>query len=90
MNLRETQQTSKLNIKGGKGTQTLLEPLTGVLTGVLPSKDSEIRGAIVRMANTNAIHKRQSINSSQLKTYLKNQPNDYGKEKNVKARSSCN
>ena len=58
MNLRETQQTSKLNIKGGKGTQTLLEPLTGVLTGVLPSKDSEIRGAIVRMANTNAIHKR--------------------------------
>ena len=28
------------------------------LTGVLPSRDSKIRGAIVRMAKTNAIPKR--------------------------------
>ena len=28
------------------------------LTGLLPSRDSEIRGAIVRMAKTNAILKR--------------------------------
>ena len=37
------------------------------LTGLLPSRDSEIRGATVRIAKTNTIHNVLQINSSQLK-----------------------
>ena len=55
VNLRETQQTSKLNIKRKRYPDTFGELL---LTGVLLSRDSEIRGAIVRIAKTNAIFKR--------------------------------
>ena len=55
VNLHETQRTLKLNIKRGKGIQTLGESL---LTGVLPSRDSEITRAIMRIAKTNAIFKR--------------------------------
>ena len=53
VNLRETQRTSKLNIKRWKVAQTLLQELP--LTGALPSKESEIRGAIVLIAKTNKI-----------------------------------
>ena len=51
VNLLETEQTSKPNIKRGKGTQTTFGELP--LTGVLPSRDSEIRVAIARIGKTN-------------------------------------
>ena len=60
------------------------------LTGVLPSRDSKIRGAIVRMAKTNAILKRPLNKPFSLKIHIKNQRNGYGRGTKVKARSSCN
>ena len=71
VNLRETQRTSKLYVNFSKinvnniaiaydsGAQNLW--IIATLTGVLPSRDSEIRGAIVDIAKTNTIFKR-SIN----------------------------
>ena len=64
MNLRETQRTSKLNIGSLKinvndimlvlkGAQTFLER-----DSESPSRDSEIRRAIVKIAKTNTILKR--------------------------------
>ena len=47
IHLRETQRISKLNIKKGKGTQNLENFEELPLTGVLTSRDFEIRGAIV-------------------------------------------
>ena len=41
-----------------------------IVTGVLPSRDSEIRGAIVRIAKTNTILNVPQINSSQLKIHI--------------------
>ena len=41
-----------------------------IVTRVLPSKGSEIRGAIVRIAKTNTILKRPAKNSSQLKIHM--------------------
>ena len=68
-NLRETQQTSKLNINSQKTNVNDIVLVydevvprnvwrIAIVTGVLPSKDSEIREAMVRMAKTNAILKR--------------------------------
>ena len=59
LNLRETQQTSKLNIKSWKDAPDVLGELP--LTDVLPSRDTETRGAIVRIAKTSKILKR-SVN----------------------------
>ena len=68
MNLRETQQTSKLNIDSLKVNiidvvLVFYEKVPrhfwkiSIVTRVLPSRDSEIRGAIVRIAKTNTILK---------------------------------
>ena len=69
MNLRETEQTSKLNIDFLKINVTDIELVfygkvpwhfwkISIVTQVLPSKDSEIRGVIVRIEKTNTILKR--------------------------------
>ena len=69
MNLRETQRTSKLNIDPLKinvndSVLTFYEKVprhfwrTAIVTRVLPSRDSEVRGAILRTAKTNTILKR--------------------------------
>ena len=80
VNLRETQRTSKLNINSKKINVNdivlvydKMEPRhfwrIDIVTGLLPHRDSEIRGAIVRMAKTNIILK-GPLNSSQLKIHL--------------------
>ena len=69
MNLCETERTSKLNIISQKinVNDTVLVydeklPIDFyrilIVTGILPSTDSEIRGEIVRIAKTNTIPKR--------------------------------
>ena len=69
VNLRETQRTSKLNINSLKISvndivQVFYEKVSrqfgriAIVTRVLPSRESEIRGAIVRIARTNTILKR--------------------------------
>ena len=69
MNLRETQRTSKLNIDSLKVNvndivlvfnEKVLRHFwrIAIVTRVLPSRDSEIKGAIVRIAKTNTILKR--------------------------------
>ena len=69
VNLRETQRTSKLNINSLKVNVNdivlvIYEKVLrhfwkiAIVTRVLPSGDSEIRGAIVRIAKTNIIPKR--------------------------------
>ena len=69
VNLRETQRTSKLNINSLKinvnGIVLVFYEKVprhfwriAIVTRVLPSRDSEIRGAIVRIAKTNTILKR--------------------------------
>ena len=68
MNLRETQRTSKLNIDSLKVNvndivlvfyEKMLRHFwrIAIVTRVLPSRDSEIRGTIVRVAKTNTILK---------------------------------
>ena len=68
-NLRVTQRTSKFNIDSPKVNvndivlvydETLSIYLWGIaiITGVLASRDSQIRGAIVRIAKTNTILQR--------------------------------
>ena len=67
--LRETQQTPKLNINSLKiNVNDIVLAFykkmprhfwrIAIITRVLPSRDSEIRGAIVRIAKTNTILKR--------------------------------
>ena len=69
MNLRETQRTSKLNINFLKinvndNELVFYEEIPrhiwriAIVTRVLPSRDSEIRGVIVRITKTNTILKR--------------------------------
>ena len=69
MNLCETQRTSKLNIDSLKIyvndiVLVFYEKVPrgiwriSIVTRVLPSRDSEIRGAIVRITKTNTILKR--------------------------------
>ena len=69
VNLRETQRTPKLDINSLKINvtdivQAFYEKVTkhfwriAIVTRVLRSRDSEIRGAIVRITNTNTILKR--------------------------------
>ena len=69
VNLRETQRTSKLNINSLKINVNdivlvFYEKVPKhfwrivIVTRVLPSRDSEIRGEIVRIAKTNTILKR--------------------------------
>ena len=69
INLRETQRTLKLDINTPKihANDIVLvydEKMPrhiwriAIVTGVLPSRDSEVNGSIVRIANTNAILKR--------------------------------
>ena len=69
MNLRETQRTSKLNIDSLKINVNDIVLVfyekvpkhfwrIAIITQVLPSRDYEIRGAIVRIAKTNTIPKR--------------------------------
>ena len=69
MNLRETQWTSKLDIDSLKINITDIVLVfyekvrrhfwkISIVTRVLPSKDSEIRGVIARIENTNTIPKR--------------------------------
>ena len=69
VNLRETQRTSELNINSQKINvneivlvydEIMHRPIwrIAIVTGVLPSRDSEIRGAVVRMTKTNTILKR--------------------------------
>ena len=69
VNLRETQRTSKLNINSLKINVNdivlvFYEKVSRhfwrivIVTQVLPSRDSEIRGAIVRIVKTNIILKR--------------------------------
>ena len=43
---------------------------TAIVTGVLPKKDSELIGAIVRISKTNTILNAPQINSSQLKIHI--------------------
>ena len=68
MNLRETRRTSKLNIDSLKINiidialvfyEKVLRNFwkISIVTRVLPSRDSEIRGVIVRIAKTNTIHR---------------------------------
>ena len=57
------------------------------LTGVLPSRDSKITGAIVRMVKTNVILKGLVNKLFPIEKHIKNQPNGYGKLTKVKARS---
>ena len=67
--LRETKRTSKLNINSPKINVNDIVLVfyekaprnfwrIAIVKGVLPSRDSEIRGAIVRIANTNTTLKR--------------------------------
>ena len=69
MNLRETQRTSKLNIDSLKSNVNdivlaFYEKVPrhiwriALVTRVLPSRNSEIRGPIVRISKTNTILKR--------------------------------
>ena len=69
VNLRETQRTSKLNINSLKINVNDIVLVfyekvprhfwrIAIVTRVLPSRDSEIRGATVRIAKTNTILKR--------------------------------
>ena len=69
VNLRETQRTSELNINSQKINvneivlvydEMMPRPIwrITIVTGVLSSRDSEIRGAVVRMTKTNTILKR--------------------------------
>ena len=69
MNLRETQRTSKLNIDSLKINVNDIVLVfyekvprhfwrIAIVTRVLPSRDSEIKGAIVRIAKTNTSLKR--------------------------------
>ena len=69
VNLRETQGTSKLNVNSHKvnvNDSVLLYDemvsrhfwIIAIVRGVLPSRDSEIRRAIVRMTKTNTILRR--------------------------------
>ena len=69
MNLRETQWTSKLNVDSLKinvnGIVLVFYEKVpkhfrriSIVTQVLPSTDSEIRGAIVRISKTNTVLKR--------------------------------
>ena len=69
MNFRETLRTSKLNINSLKINVNdivlvIYEKVPrhfwriAIVTRVLPSRDSEIRGAIVRIAKTNTILER--------------------------------
>ena len=69
VNLRETQRTSKLNINSLKINVNDIVLVfyekvprhfwrIAIVTRVLPSRNSEIRGAIVRIAKTNTILKR--------------------------------
>ena len=68
LNLRETQQTSKLNVNSQKiNVNNIVLAYNekvpkhfwriAIITEILPSGDSEIRGAIVRIAKTNIIQK---------------------------------
>ena len=68
VSLRETQRTSKLNINSLKINVNDIVLVfyekvprhfwrIAIVTRVLPSRDSEIRGAIVRIAKTNTILK---------------------------------
>ena len=69
VNLRETQRTSKSNINSQKinvnNIVLVYDEMVprnlwriAIVIGVLPNRDSEIRGAIARMAKTNKIFKR--------------------------------
>ena len=69
VNLRETQRTSKSNINSQKinvnNIVLVYDEMVprnlwriAIVIGVLPNRDSEIRGAIVRMTKTNTIFKR--------------------------------
>ena len=69
VNLRETQQTSQLNVNSLKINVNDIALVfyekvpkhfwkISIVTRVLPSRDSEIRGAIVRITKTNTILKR--------------------------------
>ena len=69
MNLRETQRTPKLNIDSLKINANDIVLVfyekvprhfwrIAIVTRVLPSRDSEIRGPIVRIAKTNTILER--------------------------------
>ena len=69
VNLRETQRPLKLNINSKKNNVNDIVLVydekipkhfskTAVVAGVLPSRDSEIRRAVVRIANTNTTLKR--------------------------------
>ena len=73
MNLRETQRTSKLNIDSLKINVNDIVLVfykkvprhfwrIAIITRVLPSRDSQVRGAIVRIAKTNTILKRPAKN----------------------------
>ena len=68
MNLRDTQRTSKLDVNSLKinvhdNVLVFYEKVPrhswriAIVTRALPSRDSEIRGAIVRIAKTNTIFK---------------------------------
>ena len=69
VNLRETQRTSKLNINSLKINVNDIVPVfcekvpkhfwrIVIVTRVLPSRDSEIKGGVVRIAKTNTILRR--------------------------------
>ena len=69
VNLRERQRTSELNINSQKINvneivlvydEMMPRPIwrITIVTGVLPSRDSEIREAVMRMTKTNTILKR--------------------------------
>ena len=102
VNLRETQRTSKLNISSQKinvnDIVLVYDEMVpkhfwriAMVTGVLPSRDSEIRGAITRMAKTNTILKRPVNKLFTVKnTYHDTNQTDKAMRTKVKARSSRN
>ena len=62
-----------------------------IVTGVLPSRDSEIKGAIVRTEKTNAILKRPVNKLSPIKyTYHDNNQTDKAREQKLRSEAAVN
>ena len=91
VNLRETQRTLKLNINSLKINvndivlvfyEKVLRHFwrIAIVMRVLPSRDSEIRGAILRIAKINTILKHPIKNSSQLKIHINTNQTDKARE----------
>ena len=61
-----------------------------ILTGVLPSKDFETRGAILRIAKPNRILKRPVNKLFSIEIYIKTLIKQISQETKSSGKSSCN